>query len=147
MARLHLATPKYCYIGLVFSAFARRYWRNAFLFIFLVVLKCFTSHGMLCRLNRSVVRVRLTGFPHSEIFGSKVARHLPESYRRHAASFIASKKPRHPPYALIIPVRNSKNRILIFLPTLLHLYTLDPRIYRLRCYFSYSENNNYFFDI
>ena len=29
--------------GLVFSAFARRYWRNACLFIFLQVLKCFTS--------------------------------------------------------------------------------------------------------
>ena len=29
------------------------------------------------------------GFPHSDIPGSKVARHLPEAYRRHAASFIA----------------------------------------------------------
>ena len=29
------------------------------------------------------------GFPHSDIFGSKVARHLPEAYRRHAASIIA----------------------------------------------------------
>ena|SRR3989344_605524 len=30
------------------------------------------------------------GLPHSEIPGSKVAHHLPEAYRRHAASFIAS---------------------------------------------------------
>ncbi len=29
------------------------------------------------------------GFPHSDIFGSKVAQHLPEAYRRYAASFIA----------------------------------------------------------
>ena len=29
------------------------------------------------------------GFPHSEISGSKVARHLPEAYRSHATSFIA----------------------------------------------------------
>ena len=29
------------------------------------------------------------GFPHSEIAGSKVARHLPDAYRRHATSFIA----------------------------------------------------------
>jgi hypothetical protein len=36
------------------------------------------------------MRVRRMGFPHSDIFGSKVARHLPEAYRRHAASFIAS---------------------------------------------------------
>ena len=47
-----------------------------------------------------VIEVRSMGFPHSDIFGSKVARHLPEAYRRHAASFIASLKPRHPPYAL-----------------------------------------------
>jgi len=31
----------------------------------------------------------MKGFPHSEISGSKVARHLPEAYRRHATSFIA----------------------------------------------------------
>jgi hypothetical protein len=29
-------------------------------------------------------------FPHSDISGSKVAWHLPEAYRRHAASFIAN---------------------------------------------------------
>gem|GEM_PF-6452165 len=39
-------------------------------------------------------------FPYSDISGSKVAWHLPEAYRRHAASFIAFLKPRHPPYAL-----------------------------------------------
>ena len=33
--------------SLVFSAFARRYWRNACLFIFHLVLKCFTSQGTL----------------------------------------------------------------------------------------------------
>src|SRR3989338_2175872 len=30
------------------------------------------------------------GFPHSEISGSKVARHLPEAYRSYATSFIAT---------------------------------------------------------
>ena len=30
------------------------------------------------------------GFPHSEIPGSKVAKHLPEAYRSHATSFIAA---------------------------------------------------------
>ena len=29
-------------------------------------------------------------FPHSEISGSKLARQLPEAYRSHATSFIAS---------------------------------------------------------
>ncbi len=30
------------------------------------------------------------GFSHSEITGSKVASHLPDAYRRHATSFVAS---------------------------------------------------------
>ena len=37
-----------------------------------------------------VVEVYSTGFPHSEISGSKVAKHLPEAYRSNATSFIAS---------------------------------------------------------
>ena len=39
------------------------------------------------------------GFPHSDIPGSKVARHLPEAFRRHATSFIAliSLGIHHPP--------------------------------------------------
>ena len=52
------------------------------------------------------------GFPHSDISGSKVARHLPEAYRRHAASFITSLESRHPPYALKFPIRKLKNHLL-----------------------------------
>lgn len=37
-----------------------------------------------------IVEVYSTGFPHSEISGSKVAKHLPEAYRSTATSFIAS---------------------------------------------------------
>ena len=36
------------------------------------------------------MRVYRIGFPHSEISGSKVAKHLPEAYRSNATSFIAS---------------------------------------------------------
>jgi len=51
------------------------------------------------------------GFPHSDIFGSKVARHLPEAYRRHATSFIAfsSQGIHHTPFKF--PIRKSKNRL------------------------------------
>ena len=38
----------------------------------------------------AVLRFFRKEFPHSEISGSKVARHLPEAYRSHATSFIAS---------------------------------------------------------
>ncbi len=36
-----------------------------------------------------VAWVYQAGFPHSEIPGSRVAKHLPEAYRSHATSFIA----------------------------------------------------------
>src|SRR3989344_3843937 len=72
-----------------FCAFARRYSRNDNCFLFLQVLKCFTSLGARSHLAVKVIKVYLMGFPHSEISGSKVARHLPEAYRSHATSFIA----------------------------------------------------------
>jgi hypothetical protein len=37
-----------------------------------------------------VLEVCSRGFPHSDISGSKVARHLPEAFRSHATSFFAS---------------------------------------------------------
>ena len=65
-----------------------------------------------------ITRFYLVGFPHSDIFGSKVARHLPEAYRRHAASFIASMKPRHPPYALNFLLGNLKTAFCFLCPNL-----------------------------
>ena len=61
----------------------------------------------------------ITGFPHSDIFGSKVARHLPEEYRRHATSFIAfsSQGIHHTPFKF--PIRKFKNRLLLTLLTYL----------------------------
>ncbi len=63
---------------------------RAHCFLFLRVLRCFTSPGthpnILCVGIREVYS---RGFPHSDIFGSLVARHLPEAYRRQATSFIA----------------------------------------------------------
>ena len=46
----------------------------------------FTPETLAGRVNA----VYALGFPHSDIAGSKVARHLPDAYRRHATSFIAS---------------------------------------------------------
>ena len=37
-----------------------------------------------------VTEVYSDGFPHSDISGSKVARHLPEAFRSRATSFFAS---------------------------------------------------------
>ena len=41
-----------------------------------------------CLIDR--IPTEVGGFPHSEISGSKVARHLPEAYRSFATSFIAT---------------------------------------------------------
>jgi hypothetical protein len=60
-----------------------RYW-----FLFLQVLRCFNSLGLL--LLSQMIEVYSTGFPHSDISGSKVARHLPETFRSRATSFIVS---------------------------------------------------------
>ena len=69
--------------------------------------------GYASSIARRITEVHSAGFPHSEIFGSKVARHLPEAYRRHATSFVAfsSQGIHHTPFK--IPVRNSKNRFML----------------------------------
>ena len=65
-------------------------WGIRILFIFLQLLECFTSLGMLSdHLCAGMTEVYSDGFPHSEIPGSRVATHLPEAYRRYATSFIA----------------------------------------------------------
>ena len=76
--------------GLGFFLFARRYLGNTYLFLFLLVLRCFTSQGLLSELALGIISVYETGFPHSEISGSKVALHLPEAYRSNATSFFAT---------------------------------------------------------
>ena len=46
-------------------------------FLFLRVLRCFSSPGILL----SMLCLQHNGFPHSDICGSKVIRHLPAAYR------------------------------------------------------------------
>ena len=63
--------------GLGCSAFARHYLRNHYCFLFLRVLRCFSSPG----LPLSVTVLQTAGLPHSEIFGYSGYVHLPEAYR------------------------------------------------------------------
>ena len=71
--------------GLGSSSFARHYSRNHSYFLFLRVLRCFTSPRSLhtpyifrCGSPHSHV----AGFPHSDILGSQPVYRLPEAYRR-----------------------------------------------------------------
>jgi hypothetical protein len=83
------ATPAgyHTWLGLASSAFARHYLRNHGCFLFLWVLRCFTSPRSLYppyifRRESPGHPKGLAGFPHSEILGSKLVYQLPEAYRR-----------------------------------------------------------------
>ena len=67
-------------IGLGYSPFDRHYWGNHFCFIFLPVLRCFSSRGLLLVLLR-VPRLQRGGLPHSEINGYIGYLLLPVAYR------------------------------------------------------------------
>ena len=72
--------------GLGSSRFARHYSGNRCFFLFLGLLRCFSSPAYLQHTYGFSVRYpRITtgGFPHSEIPGSTLVRQLPEAYRSH----------------------------------------------------------------
>src|SRR5688500_15255212 len=84
------------------SAFARHYLRDLVCFLFLGVLRCFSSLGALRRtyvFSAWYWSMTSSGFPHSDIPGSALAGSSPGPFvacyvlLRHAA-------PRHPPFAL-----------------------------------------------
>src|SRR5436190_21058875 len=95
-------TPPCMHDGLGYSAFARRYWRNHYCFLFLGVLRWFTSprcpppaYGF----SRGSPGITQEGFPHSDIPGSKLVCSSP---RLIAAYRVLHRllAPRHSPYAL-----------------------------------------------
>ena len=83
------------------SAFARRYLQNLGWFLFLWVLRCFSSPGSPPIPMYSVLDDPLTwaGFPHSDILASKS---VADSTRLFAGYYVFHRLllPRHPPYAL-----------------------------------------------
>ena len=58
-------------------------------FLFLRLLRCFSSAGTLLSFNTKATAVYAVRFPHSEISGSNAAQRLPEAYLSYATSFIA----------------------------------------------------------
>ena len=92
----------YTQTGLGCSPFARRYLGNRNCFLFLRVLRCFTSPRWLFSayvFSRKCSGMTRNGLPHSEIPGSKVVCTSP---RLIAAYHVLHRLlvPRHPPYAL-----------------------------------------------
>ena len=83
--------------GLGFSLFARRYWGNRFCFLFLQLLRCFSSLGSL--VSTYVFSSSYLGLPHSETSGSLLASSSPERIvGRHVLLRLCV--PRYPPLAL-----------------------------------------------
>ena len=85
--------------------FARRYSGNRCFFLFLRVLRCFSSPGSPCMaikhcfVYHAVPRVFLCGFPHSDICGSQDICSSPQLFAAYHV-FLRLLVPRHPPCAL-----------------------------------------------
>ena len=108
-------TPSCMHEGLGYSAFARRYWRNHYCFLFLWVLRWFTSPRCLLTaygFSGGSSGISQRGFPHSETPGSKLICSSPgliAAYRVLHRLLV----PRHSPYTLSsLTIRNSNLRSL-----------------------------------
>ena len=85
--------------GLGSFHFARRYFGNRFFFLFLRVLRCFSSPGSPCMAMDLPYSSLTAGFPHSEIDGSRDICSSPSLFAAYHV-FHRLLVPRHPPCAL-----------------------------------------------
>ena len=95
-------TPACPHSGLGSSAFARRYLRNHSYFLFLRILRCFSSPGtslMSYVFAHGCHPITDDGFPHSDICGSLRAYRSPQHFAV-CCVLLQFQVPRHPPYAL-----------------------------------------------
>ena len=95
-------TPQCTHHGLGSSGFARRYSRNRCFFLFLRLLRCFSSPGsphnaMDSRYDHMIAHMR---FPYSDISGSWLICSSPELFAAYHV-FRRLLVPRHPPCALV----------------------------------------------
>ena len=99
-------TPECTHSGLGSFHFARRYFGNHVCFLFLRLLRCFSSPGSLrmtigiAPFHHTVTEVCSAGFPHSEIHGSGLICSSPWLFAAYHV-FLRLLVPRHPPCALI----------------------------------------------
>ena len=91
--------PRICrnICGLGSFHFARRYFGNRCFFLFLLLLRCFSSEGWP---PLRMLGLLPNGLSHSEIFGSNLVCKSPKLIAAYHV-FLRLQEPRHPPYALI----------------------------------------------
>ena len=98
-------TPECSHSGLGSFPFARRYSGNHYCFLFLRLLRCFSSPGSLCTpIQLALIQCTVTegssaGFPHSDICGSMDICSSPQLFAAYHV-FLRLLVPRHPPCAL-----------------------------------------------
>ena len=94
--------------GLGYSPFARRYWGNRCYFLFLQVLRCFSS----LRSPPALLDVGIAphGLPHSDICGSMRICRSPQLFAA-CHVLLRLREPRHPPCALSRSVISSDSFI------------------------------------
>ena len=85
--------------GLGSCAFARHYLRNHYYFLFLWVLRCFSSPRSL--IFTDVTGLQPAGLPHSDTPGSKVICTYPGLFAAYHV-LLRLREPRHPPSALLL---------------------------------------------
>ena len=104
--------------GLGWGAFARHYSRHHFCFLFLRVLRCFSSPGSPAALRHA--GIASGGLPHSDIRGS---RDICSSPRLFAAYHVLHRlrEPRHPSCALLSFPFSFWNKSLVIVTCLLRL--------------------------
>ena len=99
-------TPGCTHPGLGSSGSARRYSRNHSYFLFLRLLRCFSSPGSLRMpirgflVQHTVAEVSSAGFPHSDTRGSRLICSSPRLFAAYHV-FHRLLVPRHPPCALL----------------------------------------------
>ena len=90
-------TPPALADGLGCFLFARRYWGNRFCFLFLQLLRCFSSLGWL--VPTYIFSRSYLGLPHSDTSGSLLVSSSPERFVGHHV-LLRLCVPRYPPLAL-----------------------------------------------
>ena len=126
-------------LGLGSSHFDRHYSGNRFFFLFLQVLRCFSS--LRSPWLMPVTGLQPAGFPHSDISGSFPVCRSPELFAAYHV-FLRLRKPRHPPFALLLflVLRESY-------ATLTVSYFLVFAYFEIAVLFATRKNSNFFSDL
>ena len=127
-------TPECTHSGLGSFHFARRYFENRVFFLFLRLLRCFSSPGHLLYGYLFTIRyihITVCGFPHSDISGSLLTYSSPKHF---VVSHVLHRLlvPRHPPCALI--------NLTLFLVLRPKLFKYLQRFGLFSCYYLYVFN-------